>query len=261
MEPIRLDDLLFPRNSEGTEPLTFDIKIPKRTIDKTIRMICRCGERFDVPLALAGNAVLCPNCSAQVKLPEENFIRMTCLCGKPFKIPRVLAGKSGKCSQCGRQLKIQGESAHPVSADEQLQVSHNPHAVEALSDDQLDDVAGILMKEPLRKSSAQPGDKNLDDIEQVFVSDGPAKQQYHMLKKLENLYVRLDCLCGKRFAVPITIAHREIKCPQCHGIVKLPDKNFIHMQCSCGMEFKVPRILEGKYGVCPHCKKRLKISG
>jgi hypothetical protein len=179
-------------------------------------LTCSCGATFPVPLDFSGNAVICPRCSKQVKIPEADFIPMTCSCGKPIIIPRNMTGLVKKCPQCKKLIKLLENSA-----------------------------GQIVTEAPAGEKSASAG--------------GTASKAKRNVRRVENIFVTIDCSCGKKNVLPLTLIGRPINCYQCHKILKLPEDNFIRIQCSCGQEFKLPRILEGKYGTCPNCRKRLKI--
>jgi hypothetical protein len=124
---------------------------------------------------------------------------------------------------------------------------------DTLSDDQLEEIGQILMVDKLKTNKPSPPDGETGAVKPPSAPDAT-------LKKAEKLYVRVECLCGNKFMVPLALSHREIKCPRCQNSVRLSEDNFIRMNCPCGMEFKVPLVLEGRYGKCPRCNKKLKIS-
>jgi uncharacterized paraquat-inducible protein A len=213
--------------------------------EQLVGMNCTCGEIFLVPVALCGNVGVCPRCGAHVRLGEENFIRISCPCGMLFKVPNILSGRKGRCPQCRRQIKI------PEKCEEATLLSRPQYSDtdEIFSDDLLDDVGDILLKNKGRTNRPVP--------EQIEKVPGQAEPP---LKSAENLHVKMTCRCGCKLMIPLNVSHRQIKCPKCHSTVKLADDNFIRITCHCGMEFKVPLILEGKYGTCPKCHEKLKIT-
>jgi uncharacterized paraquat-inducible protein A len=220
--------------------------------DRLVGMNCSCGETFLVPLAFSGNTAVCPRCKARVRLPEENFVRIICSCGKLFKIPAVLSGRKGICPQCGRQIKIPEKSEKTASGTTFSPLGYIEYK-DTLSDDQLEEIGEILLTSKLKTNKVSPPDGETPTTE-------PPPAPEAIPKKDETLYSRIDCPCGKKFIVPVALLHRQIRCPQCHNPIRLPENNFIRMRCSCGTEFKVPAVLAGNYGVCPACKKRLKIT-
>ena len=100
---------------------------PAKPAGQFIRVACKCGKGFTVPLKFAGKAGKCPKCGGRVEIPAagsaqkrpvptrqgpkaQDVIRFGCPCGKRFKVPRSLAGKSARCPQCGRTIKIPDNS-------------------------------------------------------------------------------------------------------------------------------------------------------
>jgi uncharacterized paraquat-inducible protein A len=225
----------------------------QKTEDQLVGMNCSCGETFLVPLSVSGNAAVCPRCNARVRLPEENFVRIICSCGKPFKIPAVLSGRKGICPQCKRQIKIPEKSEETASGTAFSPPLGYVDYKDTLSDNQLDEIGEILLTSKLKPNKASSS-----DVETPAPEPAPAPDA--LPKKAEDFYTVIGCSCGKKIIVPVAMLHRQIRCPQCHNPIRLPENNFIRMHCSCGTEFKVPAILAGKYSVCPACKKRLKIS-
>ena len=189
--------------------------------DQQFNMTCSCGANFSVPLDILGNSAPCPKCGKYVKISDEEFMPTTCGCGKSLRVPRQTAGAGKTCPGCKKPIKL-------------------------------------LMMPPVQVQAAKPpidapAAINAEKIEQTV--EKPDSRSEGTAQKPENNYVKVRCLCGKKLAVPLAVAHRSIECPQCHNKFKLSKKHFIRINCSCGKEFEVLRTFEGKSCKCPHCGK------
>ena len=190
----------------------------------------------------------------QRKNDYYNF-NMTCICGEVFPVPIDFPGDILICPRCHKQIKMPEADLMPVTCS-----CGKPVKIPRITSGQgkkcpqckklitlLEDSAGQTVPEaPAGEKSASAG--------------GTASKAKRTVRRVENIFVTIDCSCGKKNILPLTLIGRPINCYQCHKILKLPEDNFIRIKCSCGQEFKLPRILEGKYGTCPNCRKRLKIS-
>ena len=88
--------------------------------DYNFNMTCSCGQTFPVPLDVLGNTATCPQCSKQVKIPEEDFMPITCGCGKNLRIPRTNGDSGKKCPPCKKPIKLLTQPP-PASAEKSEQ--------------------------------------------------------------------------------------------------------------------------------------------
>ena len=196
----------------------------RKADDYHFSMTCFCGETFAVPLDILGNAAICPRCNQHIKITEEDFMPVTCGCGKGMRIPRTMAGASKKCPSCKKPIKLL------ETAPSRMQHQKETSTVE------------VKPKQALAtKATVSPPEE--------------------IPTRMKTVCINVNCKCGKKIVLPLSLSQQPIKCPQCQNVFRLPEKSFIQMNCSCGMDFKVLRILEGNYGKCPGCGKTLKITG
>ena len=189
--------------------------------DQQFTMTCSCGANFSVSLDIVANSAPCPKCGNYVKISEEEFMPFTCGCGKSLRVPRQTAGAGKKCPSCKKPIKLLiMRPAQPPAA---------------------------------KLSFEAPSIISTEKIEQAIEKSDSKSDQAS--QKPKNNHLKVRCPCGKKLAVPLTVAHQPIECPQCHNNFRLSRKYFIRVTCTCGKEFKILRIFEGKSCTCPKCGK------
>ena len=67
--------------------------------------------------------------------------------------------------------------------------------------------------------------------------------------------------CGRKIGVKDELAGKRGKCPECSGIIVVPEKTIlINFNCeNCGEKISAPGTRAGKEGKCPKCKHELVI--
>ncbi len=66
-----------------------------------------------------------------------------------------------------------------------------------------------------------PDEPKTQEVPQYKPDIGPAEQKQ---TKAEKDYIHFTCSCGKRFRVPIGLAGKMGKCPQCKMRIRIPEK-------------------------------------
>ena len=93
-----------------------------------------CRQRIEVDDALAGAAMPCPACGAEVHVPTSHDIRFACTnkdCGQHIVVEVSEAGRFVKCPACGKVLRVPGDPPKPLipqpaPAKEKVAETHVP---------------------------------------------------------------------------------------------------------------------------------------
>ena len=81
--------------------------------------------------------------------------------------------------------------------------------------------------------------------------------------------MQIKCACGKLLKVPDTLAGKNVKCPACNKVLKIPAESpqstpeakaeNIAIECSCGKRLAAPATAAGKRIRCPSCQAVLDV--
>ncbi|MEM6470095.1 MAG: hypothetical protein AAF802_11110 [Planctomycetota bacterium] len=77
---------------------------------------------------------------------------------------------------------------------------------------------------------------------------------------------QIVCSCGTTLAVRPELAGKQVRCPKCDAVLKVPETSgnsatATTLRCPCGQTLKAPSGAAGKQVRCPKCDKVLRVPG